>query len=233
MTRPKQFLIAAASVIVVAGSFVYCYILVKTLRTEVPTTVSAPGELDPVRPRVKHDVTPEMVETSHRMEGFSAPGFTAIDGQNCMHRLANELEHGPVVLVFIKDGCPCSIAAQPFFDRIAQAYAGSVQFLGVIDGEPSVARAWGEKYHATFPILADPNLKITADFQVESSAHTVLINRDGTLARFWPGFSRAMLAELNTTIAAKTYSRLRFINLIEAPAELTTGCPFDLPPASP
>ena len=228
MTRPQQILIAVASVIVVAGSCVYCYILVNTLRTEVPTPVSAPGELAPVRPRVKHDVTPEMVETSHRMEGTPAPGFMAIDGQNRMRRLADELAHGPVVLVFIKDGCPCSIAAQPYFDRIAQAYNGSVQFLGIIDGTPEVARAWAEKYHTQFPILADHDLKITARYHVESSAHSAFINRDGTLVRLWPGFSRAMLAELNTTIAAKAFCRLRPVNLMDAPAELTTGCPFDL-----
>ena len=226
MTRLKKALIVSGSIVAMAGSCVYCYILIKTLGNEAPTTVSAP--LEPVRPRVKHDVTPEMEFASQRMEGKPAPDFAAIDGQNLQHRLAMELIRGPVVLVFIKDGCPCSIAAQPYFDRIAQAYSGTVQFLGVVDGSPEVARAWGEKYHVTFPILADPNMEIVSDYNVDSSAHVAFVKQDSTLTRLWPGFSKAMLAELNVIIATTTYSRLRAVNLVDAPTELTTGCPFDL-----
>jgi peroxiredoxin len=229
MSRFRQALVATAAILVILGSCVYCYILIKTMRNEVPTIVSAPtAALAPVKPRFKHDVTPEMIIAGHQMQGKKAPDFKATDGQNVIHRLADELAHGPVVLVFIKDGCPCSIAAQHYFDRIAQTYIGSVRFLGVIDGPPEVARAWGEKYHVTFPILADPGLKIVRDYHVESSAHSAFINRDHTLVRLWPGFSQAMLGELGMTIATQTYSRLRPVNLLDAPAELTTGCPFDL-----
>lgn len=225
MTKLKKAMTAGSSVLVLLGSCVYCYILLNILSSEAPTNMSVP--LQPVKPRVKHDVTPEMELASQRMEGKPAPEFSASDGQNVMHRLATELIRGPIVLVFIKEGCPCSIAAQPYFERIAHAYSTSVQFLGVIDGSPEVARAWGEKYRVSFPILADEKLTIIRDYNIDSSAHVAFVKQDRTLVRLWPGFSKAMLAELNVTIATTTYSRLRQVNLVDAPSELTTGCPFD------
>ena len=108
MTKLKKAMTAGSSVLLLLGSCVYCYILLNILSSEAPTNMSVP--LQPVKPRVKHDVTPEMELAIQRMEGKPAPEFSASDGQNVMHRLATELIRGPIVLVFIK----------PYFSAINQ-----------------------------------------------------------------------------------------------------------------
>lgn len=184
--------------------------------------------LAPVRPRVKHDVTDRMLFHSIEMSNVVAPDFDCFDGTGKRNRLADLVQAKPVVLVFIKDGCPCSIAAQPFFDELAEAFEGSVTFLGVIDGPKSVASKWAEKYKSAFPLLADENLKTITAYGVESSAHVALIGQDKKLIRLWPGFSKPMLLEMNQMITALGFIPKHTMIFTDAPEELTTGCPFDV-----
>ncbi|MFM1800822.1 MAG: Thiol-disulfide oxidoreductase ResA [Planctomycetota bacterium] len=184
--------------------------------------------LAPVRPRVIHDVTNRMLVHGLKMANSQAPDFNASDGNGRPYHLRGLVKQGPVVLVFIKDGCPCSIAAQSYYNEIANAFDGKVTFLGVIDGPQAVARQWAKKYHSVFPVLADHDLSVIKAYGVESSAHMALIDQQMKIVSLWPGFSKPMLREAHQTIVSLGVDALSIGEFTDAPENLMTGCPFDV-----
>lgn len=175
----------------------------------------------------KHLVTPHMTEASHGMVRRSAPDFRspANDGQE--YALGELTRQGPVLLTFIKIGCPCSQAAQPYFNRLAANYP-SVRILGVIDGDLGPASLWLKQIGTSYPVLLDPGLKLVRGYGVENSAYAILIDRSGRIAMHWPGYSASMLQQLGAMLASLSGTPLRPIDTFDAPIELYTGCPYAL-----
>ncbi len=192
----------------------------------VGPAVSMP--LLPLKEQEEHLATEAMIRQAEGKAAIVAPRIVAKDGQGIEHDTDTDLAGRSLVLVFIKNGCPCSVAAQPFFERISEAFAGETEFLGVIDGTPETSRAWGEKYRAKMPILADPQLKIVRDYGAESSVYVVLIGPDRRIVRAWPGHSEEMLEELVDLIENLTGRKTKGMSFEEAPGTLMAGCPFDL-----
>jgi len=189
---------------------------------------SAPAaDLVVIEGSTKHLVSEEMAESSRAMLRRIAPPFEAVasDGRAC--KLGELLRNGPVVLTFIKTGCPCSEAAQPFFNRVHAAYPDA-RFLGVIDAEADAAARWAERFRIAYPLLLDPGLRIVRDYEVENSAYIVVIDPGGRIVRHWPGYSADMLRELGLTLAGLTGAAERPIDVADAPEQEYSGCPFDL-----
>jgi peroxiredoxin len=174
----------------------------------------------------KHLVTPAMLEATGKMTKQVAPSFRveATDGQT--YRLEDVTSEMPLVLIFIKDGCPCSAAAQPFFDRLSAAYIDDVRFLGVIDADVSRAKEWAKENRVPFPILADPESRIVHNYKAESSAYVALVSKEGTIEKLWPGYSAQMLNDASERLARLSGSEPRPVDTTDAPAEMTTGCPY-------
>lgn len=172
-----------------------------------------------------HRVSEETLAASRLQVGRMAAPFrrAATDGR--AHELAAELERGPVVLTFIQRECPCSVAAQPFFNRLAAAYRGAT-FLGVIDAEEATARRWATTQRVGYPLLLDPDLELVQACGVENSAYVVVVDPAGRIAAYWPGFSVGMLNDLSAVLARLTASAEQAIDTTEAPVELYTGCPY-------
>ena len=63
----------------------------------------------------RHLVRPEMLIATAKMTDVVAPAFQDQQTDDSYYDIAELTGDGPVVLVFIKEGCPCSLAAQPFF----------------------------------------------------------------------------------------------------------------------
>lgn len=206
----------------VAGT--YGYVALRAHFLDAPISAA----LKPLKSPERHEVTEKMLSEAKVKEAKPAAGFEALDGDGLTHDLASESARGPVVLVFVKDGCPCSVSAQPFFNRLAAAYGESVRFFGVIDGTPETAWAWGRKYRSPFPILADAETKIVKDYEAESSVYVALIDSQQRVRRLWPGHSVAMLNELNGLLGEMTASAVPAIDFDDAPDELMSGCPFDV-----
>lgn len=174
-----------------------------------------------------HIVTPVMADASGALIGRPAAGVHAPATDGWTYDLDSLRRRGPVVLTFIKDGCPCSEAVQPLFNELAHAYPKAA-VLGVIDDPAEPARRWAERFHARYPLLLDPDLKIVRDYQVTNSVFVVLVDETGTIAGHWPGYSAPMLRELGAALARLTGSEERPLHLTDAPEDLYTGCPYDL-----
>jgi peroxiredoxin len=184
-------------------------------------------ELTTIEETTKHVVTKEMTEASKVMVDRTAPAFqaAAVDGRT--YRLDELRRRGPVVLTFIKAGCPCSEAAQPFFNRLAAAYPDA-GFFGVIDVEADKASRWAERFRIAYPLLLDPVCQIVRAYKVENSAYVVVVDADGRILKYWPGYSSGMLQELGSTLAKSTGSAEQAIDVADAPDQEYSGCPFDL-----
>ena len=192
----------------------------ETRETEVPESVVAARPAQHVVPKRRIDASLAMLERV-------APPFEALATDGKSHTLGELCRTGPVVLTFVKDGCPCSEAAQPFFNQIQAAYPGA-EFLGVIDAESEKARRWAKKFRVDYPILLDPACAIVRAYKVENSAYVVLVDARGRILKHWPGYSTSMLRELGATLAELTHTAEKLTNLTDAPIEPFSGCPFDL-----
>ncbi len=174
----------------------------------------------------RHLVRPEMLIATAKMTDFAAPPFRAPATDENVYDVKELTRDETVVLVFIKDGCPCSQAAQPFFNQLFDAYGKHARFFGVFDGSVSKAKKWATQYQAGFPFLSDPDLRIVHEYKAENSAYVALIAKGGTIDKFWPGYSVDMLADAAARLARLTGVVAKPIDVREAPTEMTTGCPY-------
>src|SRR5689334_6091561 len=101
--------------------------------TSAPPGPGQPAARGAERAREKHYVGPRQLADSNAMVSREVGGMwaTAHDGRRVGW---DDLSGGrPVVLVFIKEGCPCSAEVEPFFRRVEDLYRAEVGFAGVID----------------------------------------------------------------------------------------------------
>ena len=191
-------------------------------RSEVPAR-----EVILAKPVVeKHFVTPDqLVEcgalAQRRIEPFSA---VAHDGARFTWPVAGWTR--PLVLVFIKRGCPCSVEFEPFFHRLEQQYRDAADFVGVIDADADLARAYAAANKVPYRVLADPDCAIITRFEAKHGGYVALLGVDGNLDTLWPGCSAEMMRALGRRIAALRALAERPLDVSDMPKVLTTGCPY-------
>ena len=177
--------------------------------------------------KTKHRVTPQMWERSAAWTKAPAPEISAQADDGTVYSLADMTNGKPAVVIFIKDKCPCSAAADPYFTQLHLAYKDQVNFFGVIDGGAETAKGWKDLHKTPYPILLDPDLIMVKDYQVSNSAYVALINSNGQIERLWPGYSESMLKEMNRQIASLGGVAAPDLRFTDAPEEPFSGCPFD------
>ncbi len=75
--------------------------------------------------RVVHYVTPRQLIASNAMTDQNLADLEAT-GHDGVRRSWAELSGGePVVLVFVKQGCPCNVEFDPYFRRVERLYRGA------------------------------------------------------------------------------------------------------------
>jgi peroxiredoxin len=191
-------------------------------RTRIPAR-----EVIPAKPAVeKHFVTPDqLVECGALAERRIEP-FTAVahDGARFAWPAAGGAR--PLVLVFIKRGCPCSVEFEPFFHRLEEQYRDTADFVGVIDADADSARAYAAANKVPYRVLADPDRAIVTRFEAKHGGYVALVGVDGHLDTLWPGCSAEMMRALGRRIAAIRALAERPVDVSDMPKILTTGCPF-------
>lgn len=178
---------------------------------------------------VRHPVTTQMWQTAKTLESVAAPAFRLKDASGKEYDFASLSKGRPVVLYFIKDGCPCSIDVEPLLQKMAKSYGDAVQFVGVLNGGPEVAAKWQTVARTPYPVLLDPEVKTMRAFKAERSTYTALIKPDGTIVRLWPGYSADMLKELNAAVAKQANVDAKPYDPAYAPQRITSGCSFYTP----
>jgi peroxiredoxin len=176
--------------------------------------------------REKHFVTPRQLADSNAMLSRAADGLEATGHDGRRRRWAGLSGGQPVVVVFIKDGCPCSPEFEPFFHRVAALYRGRARFVGVIDAPVKAARQYAAEQHVPYTILADPERRIIRRLKAENGGYVALLTAEGVIDGFWPGCSVATMTELGRGIARLAGVAERPLDVTGMPGPLTTGCPF-------
>lgn len=124
-------------------------------------------------------------------EGMKAPAFEARDQHDALIRLADFQGKSAVVLYFYpKDDTPgCTAEACSLRDGFAAIQAAGAVILGVSADTTQSHKAFAEKFHLPFSILADPDRQIIGTYGVKmpllgmAKRVTVLIDRQGIVRK--------------------------------------------------
>lgn len=183
----------------------------------------------------RHPVTPEMEVEAGGKAGNRAPDFSLPDQDGKLWTLKELTKNGPVVLIMTMDGCPCSKESQPYFNKIARALKGKVSFAGIYNEDQSTAKLYGNvgSLDVPYPLLCETSEKTYKAYDAEQSVYTYLIRQDGIIEKVWPGYSVAMLIELNHLAAKLAKVDDPKIDFSEAPTEMNSGCYFFQPEKNP
>lgn len=174
----------------------------------------------------RHDVSKEQESIAEKWVGKNLPPVVK---QASGKLFENWLSKGPVFLYFIKEGCPCSKDLEKWLKALEIAHGDTkVQFVGVINVDAKGAEAWKQANHIEVPILADPQQIIIGAFEAKRSAESCLILPDGSVKKRWPGYSRAILTEINQALAQFSGASSAF-SPSDAPENKTAGCSFSDP----
>lgn len=207
------------------------------MRTVLPLAVglafvagcAAPPKLAPIvegSSKPRHPVTATMAEEAEATARKPAPPFDAVDASGRRWTLESLTHERPLVLYFVKDGCPCSVDAEPLYQRMAEKFKTKVQFAAVINGGRFVADKWLKVMKTPYPVILDPDQRIIKDYGIERSVYLALMDPEGRIVKLWPGYSATMLKELNAALSTATGTRETPFDPLYAPVELSSGCSF-------
>lgn len=178
------------------------------------------------RTQQPHYVTPQQLKASNAMVDGVVDGLTVTTSDGSSLGWSELSDGAPVVLIFVKQGCPCSIEFAPHFQQVEATYRGAVRFADVIDADVARAGRWKHDHDVAYTVLSDADRKLIRRFGAKNGAYVALLSPDGRIDRFWPGFSRDALRELVGRIAVLTGRTPRAVDPGDLPAALTSGCPF-------
>lgn len=124
-------------------------------------------------------------------EGMKAPAFEARDQHGALVRLADFQGKSAVVLYFYpKDDTPgCTAQACSLRDGFPALQAAGVAILGVSADTAESHKAFAEKFHLPFSLLADPDRRIIEAYGVKmpllgmARRTTILIDRQGIIQK--------------------------------------------------
>ena len=130
--------------------------------------------------------------------GKNAPAFSLKDQEGRIHRLSDYAGR-PVVLYFYpKDDTPgCTKEACAFQDNLPKFKPSKAAILGVSVLDEASKAKFADKYHLTFPLLADADHAVAEKYGAwqEKSNYgktymgiartTYLIDRNGKVAKRW------------------------------------------------
>ncbi|HVT14368.1 MAG TPA: redoxin domain-containing protein [Fimbriimonadaceae bacterium] len=184
-----------------------------------------PAEAATPVPEIRHPVSRAMLLDAATFSEKVAPYFRLQDAHGIDVQIGG-VGKKPQFVYFILDGCPCSLDAQPLFNKMYQRYKDKVDFIGVIDKPKPNAIDYAGMTTMLCPIVSDPDLKIVKAFKARESTYNVLIRPDGTIEKMWPGYCQNTMAELNRRLAKLTGEKEVAFDASLAPKEMKSGCFF-------
>ncbi len=179
-----------------------------------------------LRPQEDHPVSPDMEAAAESLGSSAAPDFQLTDTEGKTHTLASLTKDKPLLIFFVEKECPCCLGAKHFVDRLAMAYRGQLNTVGIINAEGAVARAWVKATQPKFTLLQDPKMTAIQAYKAERGVYTTLIAPGGQIDKAWPGYSQEMLNDASARIAKIAGVPAKKIESAAAPEEMTSGCVF-------
>ncbi len=122
-------------------------------------------------------------------KGARAPDFELSDQDGRRHTLKSLLADGPLILYFYPaDFTPgCTKEACSFRDLHQELVKAKLRVVGVSPQDVDSHRAFADKHHLNFPLLADPDKAVIKAYDLDGPLGfgvrrgTYLIGRDGRI----------------------------------------------------
>ncbi|MEQ1822008.1 MAG: redoxin domain-containing protein [Fimbriimonadaceae bacterium] len=172
-----------------------------------------------------HPVSPQMAARASEKSARVAPEFRLPDGTGAKHSL-NEFLDKPTLVYFIKQGCPCSIEAEPVIQELYKHLNKMANFVGIIGSPVDIAAAWTKDHQPPYPVLSDPSFATMKAYDAPNSVYSTLIGKDGKIIKQWAGWSERMLLEANSLIAQAAEKPEEPFDAQYAPKQDSSGCSF-------
>ncbi len=179
-----------------------------------------------LREQEDHPVTPDMEAAAVSLEAQQAPSFSLKDTEGKVHTLASLTDGKPLLIFFVEKECPCCLGAKHFVDRLAMAYRGQLNTIGIINAEGAVARTWVKTTQPKFLLLEDPQMTAIQAYKAERGVYTTLIAPGGRIDKAYAGYSQDMINDASQRIAQLAGIPAKKIESAAAPKEMTSGCVF-------
>jgi peroxiredoxin Q/BCP len=129
----------------------------------------------------------------HLAEGMPAPDFSRRDQNDKEVKLSDFRGKKNIILYFYpKDDTPgCTKEACSFRDDLSKFRSLDVEIFGVSADDTASHKAFSEKYHLNFPLLADPEKQVIASYGAlnekgYAKRMTYLIDKLGIIRRIFP-----------------------------------------------
>lgn len=177
----------------------------------------------------RHPVTNEMQQDADARAGMEAVDFTLTSDEGEKVAISSFWKDKPMVMVMMKDGCPCTIEAQPHFNVLARQFGKDVNFVGVIDADKETASKFRADFTCPFPVLSSPNTDFFKLWRSKQSVYTFFIAKGGKVEMVWPGYNQKMLASLNERLAGVSGKPKAEVMMEIVPEKMTSGCYFFMP----
>lgn len=188
----------------------------KTAEPETPVVNAAAGP--------KHPVTDKMATVADKTAGLAAVDFELKDAEGKTWSMAENLKNGPVVVLSIKDGCPCSVDSQPLFNGLAKKFQGKATFVGLFDQNAEKAKTYIKDNSVNFPVVINEDLEVFKQYKAERSVYVSIVTTDGKIVKQWPGYWVDMLNELDGKLEELTGFDGAPFDVAYAPKTPTSGC---------
>jgi len=194
-------------------------------RSEMP--YSSSKDIFSSEPR--HLVTQQMTAETQARQNALEPVVNTFDVAGKPVSIGSRTAPRPEFVYFVVDGCPCSFDAEPLFHDLYKQFKGSVDFVSVTNGSLEKAKLWSSELSVPYPVVADPKEEIIHAYGAKAAIYSVLITKDGHIARMWPGYSKDLLLEMNSLMAKLSGLPERKFDTKYAPKTKATGCAFSDP----
>ncbi len=174
----------------------------------------------------RHLVTERMLAETGALSNKLEPTIQTVDVDSHKVTLGNHKASRPQYVYFVNDGCPCSFDAEPLFHDLSKQFKGKVDFISVTNANLEKARQWSAELNVPYPVVSDPKERIIQSYGAKASVYSVLITKDGHVAKMWPGYSSGLLKDMNATIAKLAGVPEVPFDTKYAPDKQATGCAF-------
>lgn len=202
-----------------------------------------PGPLDPalgisdtaaarqlgLRQQVDHPVNENQQKAADSLGQLQAPDFSLKGTDGKTYSLSDLNRDKPLLIFFVEKECPCCLGAKYFVDKMADAYAGGLNTIGIINADGETAQKWVRATKPKFLLLQDPKQEVIRSYKAERGVYTTLVAPGGRIDKAYPGYGKEMLQDLGRRIASLANVPEKKFTHAAAPEKMTSGCIFPDP----
>ena len=194
-------------------------------RSEMPYYSSADG----ISSQPRHLVTAQMIAETDAKRNALEPSLETKDVTGALVELASHDATRPQFVYFVLDGCPCSYDAEPLFHDLFKQFKGAIDFVSVTNATLEKAKHWRSDLSVPYPVISDADETIIHKYGAVASTYSILIAKDGHIAKMWPGYSKGLLLEMNSLMTRLAGVPEKPFDTKYAPTVKATGCAFSTP----